>query len=140
MAQDRGASGPEVPSSAETLAEEIRRAVPPRPAGEVSGVGSPLAKAWEEADRFVVPSVEPGAPFYRAKRLLLRVLRLVTRSQGSFNARVLQGARELERAVVKMREERSRELEDLRRQVDLVHARLSVADRGVADQGDTGPG
>jgi 2-polyprenyl-3-methyl-5-hydroxy-6-metoxy-1,4-benzoquinol methylase len=135
MAQGGGPSGPDVSSSAETLAEEIRRAVPSRPAGEVSGVGSPLAKALAEADRFVVPSVEPGAPFYRTKRLLLRVLRLITRSQGSFNARLLQGTRELERAVVKMREERSREIEDLRRQVDLVHARLSVADRGAPGTG-----
>ena len=123
---------PDRPSPAERLAEEIRRAIPARP-GEPGppGAGASVTRAWGEADRFIVPSVEPGVSFYRLKKILLRALRLVTRSQGSFNARVLQGARDLERAIVVLREERSRELEELRRQVDILHARLSAGSAGT---------
>ncbi len=127
--------------AARELAEEIRRAVSSLPGGDaLPGRQASLTRAWAEADRFVVPSVEPGAPFHRLKRILLRALRLVTRSQGTFNARVLQGARDLERAIVVLKEERSRELEELRRQVDILHARLSSAALpGPAPEGVRGP-
>lgn len=133
-------AGQDEPTPAERLAEEIRRAIPHRPgadAGSPAG-GASLTRAWGEADRFIVPSVEPGAPFYRLKKILLRALRLVTRSQGSFNARVLQGARDLEKAIVVLREERSREIEELRRQVDLLHARLSAGSAGGASPASAG--
>lgn len=118
--------------TAEQLSEEIRRAIPDRPGGEEPGRRAALTRAWGDAERFVVPSVEPGVAFYRLKRLLLRGLRLVTRSQGTFNARVLQGARDLERAILRLSEERSKEIEQLRRQLDLLHARLSAASSETA--------
>jgi O-antigen chain-terminating methyltransferase len=111
--------------SAEELAEEIRRAVP------TAAEGAPdhfvLSRALSGMDRYVSPSVEPGVRFFRLKRLMLRALRLVTRPQATFNVRVLQGARDLERALLALKEERVRELADLRRDIDLLHARFSAA-------------
>jgi len=114
--------------SARTLAEEIRRgvreALPHPPSAADSD--SPAARAWEQAERHVLPSVEPGASLPSLKRAILRLLRVVTRSQGAFNAQMLQGARALERSVAELRrdlDERARRLEAGH---DILQARMGL--------------
>jgi O-antigen chain-terminating methyltransferase len=130
----------------EELAREIRRAVKGLPPGE-EGVSEPESdSAWDAAERFLLPSVEPGAKLAGLKRLLLRILRVVTRPQGTFNARMLEGARELERRLGALSFELSEEAREriggdrtreeelqsfdrrisaLRREIDVLHARIS---------------
>src|SRR5512146_3431708 len=87
--------------SVERLAEEIRRGVreaSPRDPEE-GPADSAALQAWAGAERYFVPSVAPGAGLAFVKRTVLRVLRIATRSQGTFNAKLLAGARALERTV-----------------------------------------
>lgn len=99
-------------TSVEEIAEEIRRAIP---ASAAPGIGRPeeSSRALEAAGRHLVPGLEPGTKFALAKRYLLRLLRIVTRSQGTYNAAMLEAARELDQ---KLRDTR-REAEELRRQL-----------------------
>jgi len=96
---------------AQELAEEIRRAVEEGASGISVENGRATAKFWEDAERHVVPSVEEGAPFARIKRGLLRLLRVFTRVQSTFNVRILEGARELDREIEEVRREIDRDRE-----------------------------
>jgi len=135
----------------EALAEEIRQGIDeePRSVGDALSPGT-----WDRAERFLVPSVEPGASFPRMKKLLLRILRVATRSQGTFNAIVLDGSRDLEAATAvlgresarhsealsRIREESARvkrELERISHEYDIIHARLSAAE-GARSSGSAG--
>ncbi len=119
--------------SAERLAEEIRRGVresAPHPA-EDSG-DSPALRAWAGAERFAVPSVPAGAGLAPVKRMLLRVLRIATRSQGTFNAKLLEGARSLDRTVEGLRRELADAELRLARQNDVLQARVAAVERGSA--------
>jgi O-antigen chain-terminating methyltransferase len=115
-------------ASAERLAEEIRRgvrAVIPR-AEEDSPEYLPALRAWDEAERFVVPAVPAGASLSRIKRLMLRVLRLVTRSQGSFNMKVLEGTKALDRSIAILRREFDDAERRLSRTTELLQARMQT--------------
>ena len=116
--------------SAERLADEIRRGVreaAPHPRGDDRD--SPALRAWAGAERYAIPSVPAGAAFAFGKRLLLRVLRHVTRTQGTFNAKLLEGSRALERTVETLR----REHDDLDRRVarenEFLQARIGACER-----------
>jgi O-antigen chain-terminating methyltransferase len=115
-------------ASAERLAEEIRRgvrAVIPR-AEEESPEYLPALRAWDEAERFVVPAVPAGASLSRIKGLMLRVLRLVTRSQGSFNMKVLEGTKALDRSLAILRREFDDAERRLSRTTELLQARMQT--------------
>jgi SAM-dependent methyltransferase len=114
--------------SARTLAEEIRRgireALPHRSAS--LELDSPAARAWEQAERYVLPSVEPGASLPFVKKAVLRLLRVVTRSQGAFNTQVLQGTRALERSVTELRRELEQTSRRLAGEQDVLQARMGL--------------
>ncbi|HET7451455.1 MAG TPA: class I SAM-dependent methyltransferase [Thermoanaerobaculia bacterium] len=116
--------------SAERLADEIRRGIreaAPHPTEDDRD--SPALRAWAGAERYAIPAVPPGSAFALPKRLLLRLLRLVTRTQGTFNAKLLEGSRALERTVEALR----RNLEDLDRRAvrehEFLHARIGACER-----------
>ena len=116
----------------EALAGEIRLGI--EEAGRPGGEDAPLS-AWDRADRFTVPAVEPGASFARIKKLLLRVLRVVTRSQGTFNAIILEGARDLEASLARESARTREAVERLqqaiartKQEIDIAHARFSAAE------------
>jgi O-antigen chain-terminating methyltransferase len=139
------------------LAEEIRRGIGEDPSPNASMFPPGV---WDRAERFVVPSVEPGASFPRIKKFLLRILRVATRSQGSFNAIALEGMRQLDENVAavdrenarrsrifeQLREESARLRRDLERighEYDIIQARLSAAERPaparIADTASAAP-
>ena len=135
-----------VPDAEAAIAEEIRRGIDEAPDAS-SEIAPP--DIWDRAEQFAVPSVEPGASFSRVKKLLLRVLRVATRSQGTFNMLALEGMRQLERSVTaleredsrrarafaQLRDESARARRDLDRighEYDIIHARFSVAERSLA--------
>lgn len=114
--------------SARRLAEEIRRGVRevlPRADGEPEEFFT-APGAWTEAERFVVPAVPEGASLPRVKRLVLRALRLVTRSQGSFNMKLLEGARALDRALGTLRRDLEEAERRMARSADVLQARMAV--------------
>ena len=130
-------------SPADLLAEEIRQGIDEAPGSLEESLASSVV---ERAERFIVPAVEPGASFPRLKKLLLRVLRVATRSQGTFNAIAVEGLRELQAStaalerettkrndvVRRLQEESSRlrsEMERVRHEYDIIQARFSVAER-----------
>jgi len=124
-------------AAARRLAEEIRRGVRealPHAGREAADGASPLREAWDDAERFAVPAVPAGASLPFLKAAILRVLRIVTRSQGTFNMRVLDGVRRLDGSLAALR----RELEEVERrfsrETDVLHARL--ASRGEAAPGE----
>jgi len=128
-------------TSAERLAEEIRRGVReviPRPEGEPDDY-VPALRAWDEAERHVVPAVPAGASLPRVKRWMLRVLRLVTRSQGSFNMKVLEGTRALDRSLAILRGEFDPAERRLSRTTELLQARMQTYET-PAPAGAPGPG
>ena len=125
------------------IADEIRSGIDETPGSSASMFPPGV---WDRADRFVVPSVEPGASFPRIKKLLLRILRVATRSQGTFNTIVLEGMRQLDenvaavdrenarrsRVFAQLRDESARLRRDLERighDYDIIQARLSAAER-----------
>jgi len=115
-------------AGAARLAEEIRRGVRealPGPKGEPEASFSGL-RAWNEAERFAVPAVPAGASYPRVKRLMLRVLRLVTRSQGAFNMKVLEGARSLDRSLAILRRDLEEAERRLLRATDVLQARMAA--------------
>jgi SAM-dependent methyltransferase len=115
-------------AGAQRLAEEIRRGIRevlPAPDGEPEKFFSGL-RAWDDAERFALPAVPAGASFPRVKRLMLRVLRLVTRSQGAFNMKLLEGARSLDRSLSILRQDLEDAESRMRRASDVLHARLAV--------------
>jgi SAM-dependent methyltransferase len=117
--------------SAERLAEEIRRGVreaAPHPSEDAGD--SPALRAWAGAERYAVPSVPPGAGLAVVKRMLLRVLRIATRSQGTFNSRLLEGARALDRTVEGLRRDLAEAELRLARQNDVLQARMAAVERG----------
>lgn len=125
---------------ASDLAAEIRRTIAQRPAA--IALAAPLRqatratdRALDEAERHVVPSVSPGASWRRLKELLLRVLRVATRSQGTYNARMLEGVRDLEASVSERVEEMTKEnmashrkIVELEREMGLLHTRIAAAE------------
>ncbi|MGH9443373.1 MAG: class I SAM-dependent methyltransferase [Thermoanaerobaculia bacterium] len=130
------------------VAEEIRRGIDE--AG-TAGALPPSSRVWDRAERFVVPSVEPGASFPRLKKMLLRLLRVVTRGQGTFNTIVLEEMREIEDAVSALVRESSRrtrtvdrlredfaqvrkDLDRIGHEYDIIHARFSAAERMPASR------
>jgi O-antigen chain-terminating methyltransferase len=120
--------------SVERLAEEIRRALPAGSAPADSRCPA-TTRALDGADRFLTPSVEPGASLAAFKRVLLRVLRLATRSQGTFNAKLLEGARDLDRGIADLRREVRLLAERQAKtasEVDLLHARVGAAGEPAA--------
>jgi O-antigen chain-terminating methyltransferase len=136
MASDQDSSSGEA-----HLAGEIRRGIAESPtAAEVP------ASLWDRADRFTVPAVEPGASFPRIKKFLLRILRVATRSQGTFNAIMVQGARDLDATASALERSSARHSEEIRRlteaarkaqhDLDIVHARLSAADQARLSAAD----
>jgi len=116
--------------SAERLAEEIRRGMreaAPHPSEDTGA--SPALRAWAGAERYAVPSVAAGATLAAVKRLLLRVLRIAPRSQGTFNAKLLEGARSLDRTVEELRRDLADAKLRLIRQNDLLQARVAALER-----------
>jgi O-antigen chain-terminating methyltransferase len=119
--------------SAERLAEEIRRGMreaAPHPSEDTGA--SPALRAWAGAERYAVPSVAAGATLAAVKRLLLRVLRIATRSQGTFNAKLLEGARSLDRTVEELRRDLADAKLRLTRQNDVLQARVAALERAGA--------
>ncbi|HET9795460.1 MAG TPA: class I SAM-dependent methyltransferase [Thermoanaerobaculia bacterium] len=119
--------------SVERLAEEIRRGVreaAPHPAENAGD--SPALRAWAGAERYSVPSVPAGAGLAFVKRTLLRILRIATRSQGTFNAKLLEGARALERTVEELRRDLAEAERRLARQNDVLQARVAAVERAGA--------
>jgi len=115
-------------AGARRLAEEIRRGVRealPAPDGEPEEFFSGL-RAWNDAERFALPAVPAGASFPRVKRVMLRVLRLVTRSQGAFNMKVLEGARSLDRSLAVLRRDLEEAERRMLRAADVLQARMAV--------------
>jgi len=122
--------------SAERLAEEIRRGVreaAPHPSEDAGA--SPALRAWAGAERYAVPSVPPGAALAIFKRMLLRVLRIATRSQGTFNAKLLEGARSLDRTVEGLRRDLAEAELRLARQNDVLQARVAAVERSGGPAG-----
>jgi len=117
--------------SVERLAQEIRRGVrEAAPHADDDGpADSPALRAWAGAERYFVPSVAPGAGLGFVKRAVLRVLRIATRSQGTFNAKLLEGARALERTVETLRSELAEAERRLARQNDVLQARMAAWER-----------
>src|SRR5690242_3093367 len=132
----------ETTESAGLLADEIRQGIDEAPHSLDESLASGVC---DRAERFIVPAVEPGASFSRVKKLLLRILRVATRSQGTFNAIVVEGLRELESGTAALQRESARQAEMLRRlrdesararieldkvrhEYDIVQARLSAAE------------
>ncbi len=126
----------------EFLAEEIRQGIDEAPRSLEESLASGV---HDRAERFIVPAVEPGASFPRIKKLLLRILRVATRSQGTFNAIVVEGLRDLEAGMAALQREstkqnaalrrlqeestRSRsELDRVRHEYDIIQARFSAAE------------
>ena len=126
--------------SVERLAEEIRRGIreaAPHPSEEGAG-DSPALRAWAGAERYAVPSVPAGAGFAFVKRVLLRVLRIATRSQGTFNAKLLEGARALERTVETLRRDLAEAERRLARENDVLQARMASYERGAPPEAPPG--
>lgn len=120
--------------AARRLADEVRRGVrevAPGGAGDADPE-APGLRAWSEAERHLVPSVPPGASLPWVKRALLRVLRIATRSQGSFNAKIVEGARALERSHARETRRLDAEIARLKRETDLLHARLNASEASPA--------
>jgi SAM-dependent methyltransferase len=127
--------------SAERLAEEIRRGVREAAPHASEDVGdSPALRAWAGAERYAVPSVPPGAGLAFVKRALLRLLRIATRSQGTFNAKLLEGGRALERTVEELRRDLAAAEVRLARQNDVLQARVAAVERGSAPVRPPSPG
>lgn len=120
--------------SVERLAEEIRRGVREAAAHapEDGPADSPALRAWAGAERYFVPSVAPGAGLAFVKRAMLRVLRIATRSQGTFNAKLLEGSRALERTVETLRRELAEAERRLARENDVLQARMATYERPPA--------
>ena len=122
-------------TSARRLAEEIRRGVReamPHASADTPDGASPLREVWDAAERFAVPAIPAGASLPFLKKAILRVLRISTRSQGTFNMRMLEGARRLDRSLAAL----ARELEEMERrfsrETDVIHARLASREGGTA--------
>jgi SAM-dependent methyltransferase len=115
--------------SVERLAAEIRRgvrqAVPNSPADGMEP-DAPSARAWTSAERYVVPSVEPGASLPFLKKTILRVLRVATRSQGTFNTKIIEGARALERSAAAATRRLDADLSRLQRDHEILQARMGM--------------
>jgi O-antigen chain-terminating methyltransferase len=133
-------------ASAERLAEEIRRGVRevlPLREGEPDEY-VPALRAWDEAERHAVPAVPPGASLPRVKKWMLRALRLITRSQGSFNMKVLEGTRALDRSLAELRREFDDAERRLSRTTELLQARMQTyetpAPSGAPAAGLAAPG
>lgn len=124
--------------SARQLAEEIRRgvreALPHGPSDADSD--APGLRAWAQAERFVVPSIEPGASLPFLKRAILRILRVATRSQGTFNARVIEGSRALERSLAGLRRDLDETVRRIGGEHDILQARMGIYEsRGPSPSG-----
>jgi SAM-dependent methyltransferase len=111
---------------AEDLAEQVRRAVAASASEIEPDRDRGAARLWEDAERHVVPTVEPGAPWAAFKRVLLRLLRVLTRVQSTYNVRMLEGSRELERELARLRREVERDRERLAGERRRLEARFAV--------------
>ncbi len=116
------------------LAEEIRAAIAeavPPPGGIDDGGDSATAAAratLKRASELLTPSVPPGAPFKRAKRLAIRALRFLWRNQSAFNSLSLDALAQLSDALDRLCAER----EELSRRAAVQEARLTLAESGAA--------
>ena len=107
-------------TSIDEIAAEIRRAMPESASRVVRRSGESI-RAFSAAERYLVPGLDPGATFAFAKKPLLRVLRIITRGQGTYNTALLEGARELQQKL----EDYRGEGEDLRQLVMRLDGRLA---------------
>jgi hypothetical protein len=113
--------------SAERLAEEIRRGVRELIPGSGAEPEECLPALRAGRGREVaVPAVPAGASLPGVKRFMLRVLRLVTRSQGSFNMKVLEGTRSLDRSLAALRREFDDAERRLSRTTEIIQARMAT--------------
>jgi len=116
------------------LAEEVRAAI--AETAPVPGSGSPggdpltadarglLARAADAA----TPSVPPGSPLEPVKRLAIRLLRFLWRSQSTYNVLSVDASTRLADALERFRAETERGLDELARRASVQEARLTLAE------------